>query len=147
MVIGSICLLFCLSWPKGWDNFQKREGSRKWGGGIDFEMVDIDTSAHWYESISWYLFLAALGGQNIIWILVTSGCLLSRKIWWAVRIGNLCSKLRYFTDQNRPKGGLQENEFWPFSNIEINITNRAENVGKKWGHLSSFCASFLSYGP
>ena len=24
---------------------------------------------------------------------------------------------------------------------------RAENVDKKWGHLSSFHASFLSYGP
>ena len=24
-------LLFCWSWPKGWDNVQKRENSRKWG--------------------------------------------------------------------------------------------------------------------
>ena len=24
-------------------------------------------------------------------------------MWWAVRIGSFCSKLRYFTDQNRPK--------------------------------------------
>ena len=49
MIIGKwqyVCLLFCWSWPKGWDNFQKREDSRKWG--IDFEIVDIDTSAHWY---------------------------------------------------------------------------------------------------
>ena len=34
MIIGNrqyICLLFCWSWPKGWDNFQERDGSRKWG--------------------------------------------------------------------------------------------------------------------
>ena len=34
MIIGNwqyVCLLFCWSWPKGWDNFQKREDSRKWG--------------------------------------------------------------------------------------------------------------------
>ena len=24
---------------------------------------------------------------------------------------------------------------------------RAENVGKKWGHMSSFYTSFLKYGP
>ena len=30
-------------------------------GGIGFEIVDIDTSTHWY-------YLAPLGGQNIIWI-------------------------------------------------------------------------------
>ena len=146
MVIGSIFVYYFVYPGLRVEIIFKKERAAE-SGGIDFEMVDIDTSAHWYESISWYLFLAALRGQNIIWILVTSGCLLSRKIWWAVRIGNLCSKLRYFTDQNRPKGGLQENEFWPFSNIEINITNRAEKVGKKWGHLSSFCASFLSYSP
>ena len=29
----------------------------------------------------------------------------------------------------------------------MNVTNRAEKVDKKWGHLSSFHASFLSYGP
>ena len=29
----------------------------------------------------------------------------------------------------------------------MNVTNRAEKVDKKWGHFSSFHASFLSYGP
>ena len=33
-------------------------------------------------------------------------------------------KLRYFTDQKRPNGGPHENEFWVFSNSEMNITNR-----------------------
>ena len=41
-----VCLLFCWSWSKGWDKFQKREDSKKWG--IDFEIVNIDSSAHWY---------------------------------------------------------------------------------------------------
>ena len=31
--------------------------------------------------------------------------------------------MRYFTDQNKPKGGPLENEFWPFSNMKINVTN------------------------
>ena len=33
IIIGNlqyVCLL-CWCWPKGWDNFQKREDSRKWG--------------------------------------------------------------------------------------------------------------------
>ena len=30
---------------------------------------------------------------------------------------------RHFTDQNGPKGGLHENEFWHFSNIKMNIHN------------------------
>ena len=25
-----VCLLLCWSWPNGWDNFQKKEDSRKW---------------------------------------------------------------------------------------------------------------------
>ena len=35
------------------------------------------------------------------------------------------AKSRYFTDQNRRKGGqgLHENEFLVFSNLEMNVTN------------------------
>ena len=33
-------------------------------GGIDFEIVDIDFSAHWYYSMSYYLFLATLGDKT-----------------------------------------------------------------------------------
>ena len=32
-------------------------------------------------------------------------------------------KSRYFADQNGPKGGPHENEFWQFSNAKMNITN------------------------
>ena len=50
-------------------------------------------------------------------------------------------KLRYFTDQNGPKEGLHENEFWVFSNSEwilkmnknMNITSRSEKVDGKMG--------------
>ena len=31
-------------------------------------------------------------------------------------------KLRYFTDQNGPKGGPHEIEFWVFLNLEMNVT-------------------------
>ena len=43
-------------------------------------------------------------------------------------------KFRYFTDQNGPKGGPHENEFW--SQIEL------KKEMKKWGHLPSFLFSF-----
>ena len=31
--------------------------------------------------------------------------------------------MRYFTDQNGPKRGPYENEFWVFSNTKMNVTN------------------------
>ena len=40
-------------------------------------------------------------------------------------------KFRYFTDQNKPKEGSHENEFWKFSNTKMNNTLRAENVDEK----------------
>ena len=43
--------------------------------------------------------------------LITSGCLLFRKVWWAVRIGSFFPKLRIFTDQNGPKMESYEYEF------------------------------------
>ena len=45
----------------------REEGTAE-NGGIDFEIGGIGTSAHWYLSLSLYLFLPPLGGQNIIWI-------------------------------------------------------------------------------
>ena len=33
-------------------------------GGIDFEIVDIDFSGHWYYSMSYYLFLVTLGDKT-----------------------------------------------------------------------------------
>ena len=73
--------------------------------------------------------------------LVTSGCLLSRNVWWAVQIGSFWLKNEYFTDPNGPKDeGALENEFWVFSNSEMNVTKSySGNIRwKKWGHLSSF---------
>ena len=57
-----------------------------------------------------------------------------------------CIKLRHFTDHNGSKGGPHENEFWPFSNTKMNVTNRVEKVDEKWGRLSNFQVSFRSYG-
>ena len=82
MIIGNwqyICLLFCWSWPKGRDNFQKREDSRKlrdWFWHSQYR--HLCTLVLVYRLIPF--FLALLWGRNIIWILVTSDCLLSRKI-------------------------------------------------------------------
>ena len=99
--------------------------------------------------LSWYIFWLPLGDKTYYGFLVSSGCLLSRKVWWVVRIGSFFSKLRYFTKQNGPKGGPRENEFWLFSNTKMNVTNSSSGKSrwKKWGHLSSFHVSFVSYGP
>ena len=43
--------------------------------------------------------------------------------------------MRYFTDENGPKGRLHENEFWLFSNTKMNVTNRAEKVDWKNGTI------------
>ena len=100
---------------------------------------------HLGDSFFWLHF----GGKTLYGLLVTSGCLFSRKVWWVVSIGSFCPKLRYFTGQNGAKGwGTHiKINFWLFSNKKINVTNRAEKVDeKKWAHLFSFHVSFLSYG-
>ena len=55
--------------------------------------------------------------------------------------------MRYFTDQNRPKGGPHENGFWVFSNSEMNATTiRAEKVDGKNGlicQVSIFSSSVM----
>ena len=56
-----------------------------------------------HELIPLYLFSLHSGDKTWYGFLVNSGCLLSRKLWWAVLIGSFCPKLRYFTDQNEPK--------------------------------------------
>ena len=68
----------------------------------------------------------------------------SRKVWWVVRIGSFCPKLTYCTDQNGPKGGLHENEFWPFSNTKMNATN-TEKVDEKNGVIC-LASMFPSWG-
>ena len=68
-------------------------------------------------------FFASPQGEKQYRFLITSGCLLSRWVWWVVWIGSFCPKLRYFTSQNGPKGGPHENEFWLVSNTKMNVTN------------------------
>ena len=46
-------------------------------------------------------------------------------------MGSLCPELRYFTDQDGPKDGQHENEFWIFSNTKMNVTVRKEKVDKR----------------
>ena len=75
--------------------------------------------------------MAPLRGQNIIWIFNNLRCLHSRKVWWAVQIANFC-QIRI--DQ---RGDSMKTNFDHFKMRWL----------KKWGHLSSFHASFLSYGP
>ena len=47
-------------------------------------------------------FLGSSRGAKQYGFLLTSGCLLSRKVLWTVQIGSFWPKLRYFTDQTGP---------------------------------------------
>ena len=73
----------------------------------------------------------------------TSGCLLFRKVWWAIRIGSFCQKLGYFTDQNKPKRDHRKMN----SDTKMNVANSAKGKWETWGHLRSFHVSFLGYFP
>ena len=42
-------------------------------------------------------------------------------------------KFRYFAEQNGPKGGRYENEFWQFWNTKMNIINRTQKLDEKNG--------------
>ena len=53
-------------------------------------------------------------------------------------------KFRYFTDQNGPKRGSHDNEFWHFSNTNISRTVKAQNVYEKNGVIC-LVSFFLSW--
>ena len=88
-------------------------------------------SSLWADAFFWL----HSGDKTWYGLLVTSGCLLSRNVWWVDRIGRFCPKLRYFTDQDGPKGGSHQNGFWPFSNKKkwMLQTFRVEKVAEKNG--------------
>ena len=64
-------------------------------------------------------------------------------MWWVARIGSLCPKFRYFTDQNRPKGEPHESEFWPITNIKMNVTN-SYSRRSRWKNGAICLVSILS---
>ena len=79
--------------------------------------------------------------KNIIQVFSTSGCLLSRKVWWAVQISSFWRKIEIFY---RP-------EWTKVMNVKINFryfqiqewilqTGRAEKVGGKNGLI---CVVFM----
>ena len=83
--------------------------------------------------------------------LVSSGCLLSRKIWWTVQIGSFCPNFfGEFVGQDGLKEGLHENEFDYFQiqkwKLQI-VRAEKEKVDEKRGYLSSFHVFFMSFGP
>ena len=90
-------------------------------------------------------FLALLWGQKIIWTFSNLGCLLSRKVWWAVRIGSFRPKLRYFINLNRRKGRPHENEFWLVSIQKLMLqTVKAEKVDERDGVIC-LASMFLTW--
>ena len=97
--------------------------------------------------MSWSLakcVFAPAGKQNIIRFLVTSGCLLSGKIWWAIQISSFWQRIEVFY---RP-------EWIEIMNLKINFkyfqipkwmlqAGRAEKVDEKMGLFLVFM--FLSW--
>ena len=49
--------------------------------------------------------------------------------------------MRYFKDQNGSMGGPHENEFWVFSNSEMNITD--SQIGKSRSRIRVICLVFM----
>ena len=62
-------------------------------------------------------------------ILVTSGSLLFRNLYWAAKISSLWPQIEVFYRPEWTKGRPHENEFWVYSNSEMNV--RAEKVDEK----------------
>ena len=114
-----VCLPFCWSWPEGSDNFQKREDSRKWGDWFwNSGHRYLCTLAFIYDLIT---FFGSPCGPKQYGFLVISGCLFSRKVWWAVRIDSFCPKVRYFTEQT--KGRTTWKWIFTIFKYKMNVTN------------------------
>ena len=62
--------------------------------------------------------------RNYISTYETSGCLTSRKIWWAVQIGSFWPKNVFYRSE-RTKSEPHGNKFWVFSKSEMNVRKRA----------------------
>ena len=111
-VACSIFLLYCLT-MLGWS---------------------LSSNSSWVDTFLW----VPLG--NVL--LVTLGCLPSKKVWWAVQFGSSCPKLRYFTDQNGPKRGTTQK--WILSIYKYKYSLSEKSAWKKYGHLSDSHVSFLT---
>ena len=88
-------------------------------------------------SLKWWVFGSSRRVKQYRF-LVTSGFLLSRKVWWAARISSFWLKIELFYRPLWNKDGTPDkNEFWVFSNSEmLNVTNR---VGKLDGKNGVIC--------
>ena len=66
-----------------------------------------------------------------------------------VRDGSFCRKLRYFTEQIRmdQRGDHMKMNFDYLQIKKSMLQTEWKKEMKKWGNLSSFHVSFLSYGP
>ena len=90
--------------------------------------------------MSWYLFWFPLGDKTYYGFLVSSGCLLSRKVWWVVRIGSFFPKLRYFTRMDQRRDHVKVNfDYFQIQKWMLQ-TVRAEKVEEKNGVI---CLVFM----
>ena len=91
---------------------------------FDFE---IEPYSPWADTFFWL----HSGDKTWYGFLVTSGCLLSRKLWWVFWIGSSCPKLRYFTDQNGPKGEITTSK-WILTIFKYKNECYKQLERKKW---------------
>ena len=90
----------------------------------------------WAETFFWLL----LGDKTKYGFLVTSRCLLFRKVWWTVRIVSFRGLLQ--TRMERKGDHIKMNfDYFQIQKWMWQIVSR-KSRWKKWGHLSSFHVSF-----
>ena len=87
------------------------------------------------------LFDSTRGAKKQYGFLVSSGSLLSRKVWWGFQFVSFCIKFRYFEHQNGQNGGPCENKVWLYSNSKMNVTSSSNKKvrWKKW----AICLVFI----
>ena len=116
-------------------SISRRSGGWSWFGCSD----KYHSNSPWADT---FFFLAPLEGQSIIWIF----SILRVSTFYKSMLGSpnrsFCPTLMYFTDQNGSKGGPNENEFWLFSNSEMNVTNSGKSGYKN--EIICLVSMFLS---
>ena len=101
------------------------------------------------QPMSWQAPLAPLGGQNTILIFSNFGVFIPQKSIMGCPNRWLLSKLEIFYRPEWTKGGTTSKSIltiFKYKNECYKQLARKKLMKKKWGHLSSFYVSFLSYG-
>ena len=93
-----------------------------------------NSSSPWADTFFWF----HSGGKTEYGFLVTSGCLLFRKVWWVVQIGSFWPKIEVFY---RPEWTKWKHLTRPFTYMYVNCFNPLRShaeVSRKLQKMLSF---------